>query len=209
MKKIKIFLAVVFLISSICLILSESIIAAPVTLEETRFHVTILKEGKLEVHYQLTFTEHQTRDRIKKIGQFFEPIQFIQSYGTHGKKKFNVTMEGLGGNYYSAKFNITTKTSNKYTIHMRYLVNKSVLEKIKIKGKTYGYFFWTPIQWGLPIKKQIVQIILPIEIARKYRKAEQVDQKLVDSLGIVTGRDTSSHSRWISAKTQRKRLTKP
>ena len=67
--------------------------AAPVTIEETKFHVTILKGGKLEVHYQLTFTEHQSRDKIKKIGKFFEPIKFIQSYGMDGRKRFNVSIK--------------------------------------------------------------------------------------------------------------------
>ncbi len=64
---------------------------APVTLEKAQYHVTILKDGKAEVLYQLTFREHESQNMIRTIGQFIQPMTILESYGTHGKKKFNFT----------------------------------------------------------------------------------------------------------------------
>ena len=84
-------------------------IAAPVTIKATKYHVTILKEGKCEILYEITFTEHESRDRIRSIGQFIEPMKFIESYGTTDGRRFQVTMSPLGNGFYSALFNITTR----------------------------------------------------------------------------------------------------
>ncbi|MCP4132223.1 MAG: hypothetical protein GY754_14725, partial [bacterium] len=172
--------------------------AAPVTIEETKYHVTILKDGKCEVLYQLTFTEHQGRDRIRTIGQFIEPMTFIETYGKFGAKRFKVRMESKGNAFYAAVFGLTTGIGKKYTVYFRYRIDKSVLDNTTYNNKPYSAFWWAPVQWSLPIKKQTVQIILPIEIPAKYRKAHQIKDALVNKHGVVV--DTpivKAHSRWV------------
>ena len=144
----------------ITLFLSEMAYTAPVTLEQAKYHMTILKDGKCEILYQLTFTELESRDRIRTIGQFIEPMSFIQTYGTHRGKRFKVTMQSKGNAFYSAVFNITTKKNEKYTINLRYRIDKPVLDKTTYNNKDYAIFWWSPIQWSLPIKKQIARIII-------------------------------------------------
>ncbi|HOP65086.1 MAG TPA: hypothetical protein PK906_17035, partial [Spirochaetota bacterium] len=170
----------------------------PVTLEETKFHATILKDGKLEVLYTITFTEHQNRDRIRSIGQFIEPMVIIESWGVSKGKKFKVTMSSNGNGYYAAIFNTRTVSDSKYSINIRYRVDKSVVSGTKKDGVDYAAFWWPPIQWDLPIKKQVVQIITPVEIPRKYRKAEQIKDDLVNKSGIIANTDTvNKNDRWI------------
>ncbi|TFH42256.1 MAG: hypothetical protein E4G96_03815, partial [Chrysiogenales bacterium] len=172
--------------------------AAPVTINETKFHVTILKEGKAEILYQLTFTEHETRDRIRTIGQFIEPMKFIESYGTHRGKRFGVTMEPIGNGFYSAVFDRTTKTGEQYTANMRYLVERPLIDKTEHNGVMYGKFWWAPVQWSLPIGKQTVQVVLPIEIPARINKAELVTPEVMNPTGILQNDDSMNmHQRWI------------
>ena len=75
------------------------------------------------------------------MGQFIEPMTLIQSYGIHNKKRFTVKMVSKGSGFYSANFNITTKANQKYTVNIRYRVDKQVLDKTTHKKKDYGYFW--------------------------------------------------------------------
>jgi len=174
------------------------VFAAPVTIDATAYHVTILKEGKCEILYEITFTELESRDRIRTIGQFIEPMTFIESFGTSGGKRFGVTMESLGNGFYSAVFNLTTQTGGRYTVSMRYLVEKPLLDRTENNGIVYGKFWWSPVQWSLPIGKQTVQIMLPIEIAARYNRPEMITPAVVGPTGFIEDKESKeSHQRWV------------
>lgn len=198
MKKFRIMHYLIIAAAILISPLEKAFTSDPVTLEETKFHATILQDGKLEVLYTITFTEHQNRDRIRAIGQFIEPMTFIESWGVYGGKKFEVTMNNNGGGYYAAVFEIRTEPEKKYVINIRYRIDKPVVSGTKYDGKDYTAFWWPPIQWGLPIKKQVVQIITPVEIPAKYKKAEQIKDDLVNSTGLIANSDTvKKNDRWI------------
>ena len=77
-------------------------------------------------------------------------------------------------------------------------MDRAVFDKTAYKSKEYAFFWWSPIQWSLPIKKQIVEIILPIEIPLKYKKARMIKDDLVNRYGVMTGENTvSNRSKWI------------
>ena len=172
--------------------------AAPVTINETKFHVTILQEGKAEILYQLTFTEHETRDRIRTIGQFIEPMKFIESFGTHRGKRFGVTMQPIGNGFYSAVFDITTKTGEQYTASMRYLVERPILDNTEYQGVVYGKLWWAPVQWSLPIGKQVVQVVLPIELPARINRPELVTDEVMAPTGLLQDDNARKrHQRWI------------
>ena len=94
--------------------------AQPVTLEETAFQLTLLKGGRAEVLYSITFTEHEGRDRIRSIGQFLEPMTVLESWGESGDEKFGVTMENNGSGYYAALFDIQRDLHSQYPVQTRY-----------------------------------------------------------------------------------------
>src|SRR3990172_2868894 len=172
--------------------------AAPVTINETSYHVTILKEGKCEILYRLTFTELESRDRIRTIGQFIEPMRFIESNGMHRGTPFGVTMQPIGNGFYSAVLDITTKTNEKYTVSMRYLVDKPLLDRTEHNSNLYGKFWWSPVQWSLPIGRQTVEIVLPIEIPERYNRPEMITNGIVGPTGFLEDSGSEGqHQKWI------------
>src|SRR4030042_1628842 len=184
----------------IALILLDAavVLSAPVTIDETKYHVTILREGQCEILYEITFTELESRDRMRTIGQFIEPMKFIESYGTHRGKRFGVDMQSIGNGYYSAVFDITTKTNEKYIVSMRYLVERPVLDRTEFNNITYGKLWWSPIQWSLPIGRQTVEMVLPIEIAARYNRPELITNQVLGPTGLLEDGDTKkAYQRWI------------
>ncbi|PKL15591.1 MAG: hypothetical protein CVV49_20660, partial [Spirochaetae bacterium HGW-Spirochaetae-5] len=178
--------------------ISLQLYSAPVTIEETKFHCTILQDGKLEVLYTIIFTEHEHRDRIRSIGAFIEPMTIIESWGEVDGRKFRTSMTSNGGGYYAAVFDRETVTSKKYTVNIRYRVDTSMTSPTRYNERNYAAFWWPPVQWDLPIKKQTVQIITPVEIPKSIKKAEQIKDDLVNRSGVIVNSDVvESNDRWV------------
>lgn len=168
------------------------------TIDETQFHCTVLKDGKLEVLYTITFTEYEHRDIIRSIGEFPEPMTILESWGESDGIKFKVIIKSIGNGYYSAVFDRKTASSKKYSVNISYRVDKEVFSKKKYSGMDYSAFSWLPVQWDLPVKKQTVRIITPAVIPDSISKAEQVTEDVVNKTGIISDSDSSaSNDRWL------------
>ena len=138
------------------LFVKTMLFAAPVTIEDTKYVATILQDGQMEILYSITFTENETRNKIRSIGQFIEPMSIIESWGTTGKNRFGVTMTKNSYGYYAANFSITTSQTKKYTVNIRYKLSKSMFTDTTFKNKPYGAFWWPTVQWDLPISYNFV-----------------------------------------------------
>ena len=55
---------------------------------------------------------------------------------------------------------------------------------------------WAPFEWALPIQRQELRYILPIELPEGVVEAEQVTDGIVDATGLLTS-DLSSFDRWV------------
>lgn len=78
-----------FFITILISLITIPLISAPVTIEETKFHCTILKDGKLEVLYTIIFTEHEHIDRIRFRGKFPQPMTIIESSAANGMENIS------------------------------------------------------------------------------------------------------------------------
>ncbi|HQO01725.1 MAG TPA: hypothetical protein PLI62_05605, partial [Spirochaetota bacterium] len=190
------------MIACVCFVIiavsASMLYGATVSLRNAEYHLNIDKSGRGDILYTLKFTDHESRDMIRTIGQFIEPVRFLESYGLYNGKKFSVTMEPKGNGFYTARFGITTSPGHDYTLRIRYAQERPLFDSTSVRGKPFGIFWWAPLQWSLPVEKQIVQIQLPVEIDRKYTRPEMVTDVVVNGAGILTDRDVvGGNDRWI------------
>ncbi len=171
--------------------------ADPVTLNLVKAYVVVLNDGRLDVKYSLTFTEHESRDKISNLGPFDTPHTIVSSQGSGPAGPFVVTLApGDKANYYRLNFERPTRAGEQYTVEVRYTVDRSVFDTTTVKDREYKAIGWAPFQWDLPIEKLELDYVLPIEIPSDITQPEQVTDEVVDATGLLV-EDTSQYDRWI------------
>ena len=61
--------------------LTTLLAADPVMINQSDYYVVVLQDGRLDIRYTLTFTEHETRQQITQIGPFTSPHTLLSASG--------------------------------------------------------------------------------------------------------------------------------
>ncbi|HIE24020.1 MAG TPA: hypothetical protein EYP68_07310, partial [Candidatus Korarchaeota archaeon] len=149
-------------------------------------------DGTMEVEYNLTFLEHGSRDRIRKLGPFDEGHKIESAVIIHDSEVKTVKLSEAEVGIYSVLFGYSTVPGERYTVSITYSVDREVVIEQEMFGELYFIFAWAPFQWSLPIEKETVMVVMPVELPSDIRKPEQITQELIDNLGIGYG-DLSSY----------------
>ncbi len=169
---------------------------APVTINRSEFYVVVLQDGRLDIRYSLTFTEHEGRDRIREIGPFGAGHRLIAAAGEGPDGAFAVDLEPAGNQTYAAVFEHPTYPGGQYTVTIRYAIDRPAFDATAVDGKPYRALAWAPFQWSLPIEEAVLQFIFPIELPAEVDQPEEVTDALVDASGLVVG-DIATFDRWV------------
>ncbi len=99
--------------------------ASAVELQEAESQVFLQPDGSIDVAYTLKISDTEGRGEIKKIGQFYEPIEFAKTYVRDASATNPVTMRPLGDGYYQAAF-AHQQPAGRYALVLEYHVAKTV-----------------------------------------------------------------------------------
>jgi len=145
----------------------------PVSLDLVDVYVVVLQDGRLNVRYSLTFTELESagRDRIRELGPFPDGHAITGTSGTGPDGSFDVSLSGSGP-VYQVDLGLITERNEQYTVQVNYTVNRSVFDATEVKGESYRVIGWAPFEWGLPIERQELRYVLPIELPEGVTEAE-------------------------------------
>ncbi|NLG27586.1 MAG: hypothetical protein GX557_06720, partial [Chloroflexi bacterium] len=169
----------------------------PITLDLVDNYVTVLSDGRLNVRYTLTFTELEAgRDRFRAVGPFPDNHTIVSSSGSGPDGVFTVTLSGDGRPYYQVNFERSTRKGQQYEVMIRYTVDRSVFDETTYQGQSYRAIGWAPFEWSLPITRQEIRYILPLELPDGITQAEQVTDEIVNASGLLVN-DTSGYDRWV------------
>ncbi|RLG40978.1 MAG: hypothetical protein DRO05_05055, partial [Thermoproteota archaeon] len=178
-----------WLILAIFLIISGLVnqAASQVTIEEVVVWIVLRSDGTMEVEYNLTFMEHDSRDRVRKLGPFEDDHSIESAVIVHNSEIREVSLSKVDESFYSVIFGFKTSPGEEYTVSIRYEVNKPVVIEKEMFGKQYVIFSWAPFQWELPIKNETIMIVMPVELPPEIARPEQITQELIDNLGVGYG----------------------
>ncbi|MFB0504384.1 MAG: hypothetical protein ACETWE_11170, partial [Candidatus Bathyarchaeia archaeon] len=193
-------LFIVIVLSVFLISLAFSSVAAqyPVTINNITIQVALQSDGKMDVEYSMTFTEHESRDKITEIGPFEEQHNIEDAYLMRGATRYDIDMRELRTGFYSPEFGITTETGEEYALYIDYFVDRSMVQEETLDSRTYEIFAWAPFQWSLPIQNQTVMLILPIELTSNITKPEHITQELIDSIGLGADLEKKEEfERWV------------
>jgi len=170
----------------------------PVTLNKSEYYINVLQDGRLQITYELTFTERESgRGRISELPPLESPHMLIESFGTGPDGRFDVSMQSTGrANVYSAVFAQSTRLGGQYVITIRYEVDRSVFDSTTIDGEAYRAIGWASGEWALPIEILAATFVLPIELPADVTRPEQVTDNVVNRAGVKVG-DLSTFNRWV------------
>ncbi len=160
--------------------------AGPPELTQVDSQVTVKRDGSLDVKYRLTFHELESRDRINTLGPLDPGHQILDTHIEYDGQQKDVRLSSQGGGFYTVPFGLNTQPGQDYTIHIHYTV-PGALDQTVVDGVNYRVLAWSPVQWNLPIKEQIVRYILPYELPAEVQKAEQVTNDMVNLSRIFAG----------------------
>ncbi|MFP3897420.1 MAG: hypothetical protein ACLFV5_11385, partial [Anaerolineales bacterium] len=191
----RIFLVLILFVTLLGLV-SPCLAQDPVILDNVDAYVVVLNDGRMNVLYTLIFTEREDgRDRIRELGPFPQDHTIVSASGQGPDGAFSVNLSG-GPEYYQVNFERPTRRNQQYEVAIRYTVDRSVFDETTIKGDPYRIIGWAPFQWGLPIARQEIRYVLPIELPEGVTEAEQVTDEIVDATGLIV-EDTSAFDRWV------------
>jgi len=147
----------------------------PVSLDLVDVYVVVLQDGRLNVRYSLTFTELEGgRDRIRELGPFPQDHTITGASGSGPDGAFPVSLSGSGP-IYQVDLGLTTERNKQYTVQVNYTVNRSVFDATEVEGQSYRVIGWAPFQWSLPIERQELRYVLPIELPEGITDAFSVE----------------------------------
>src|SRR4030042_5701092 len=106
----------------------------------------------------------------------------VSSSGQGPDGAFTATLSG-GPQFYQVNFERSTRQGQQYKVLVRYTVDRSVFDETTFEGKEYRVIGWAPFEWALPIQRQEIRYILPIELPPGITEAEQVTDAIVDATG--------------------------
>ena len=132
-----------------------------VTIEKVVVWVVLRSDGTMEVEYNLTFLEHSSRDRIRKLGPFEEGHNIKSALIVHNSEVRAVELSEVEDGLYSVLLGYTTAPGERYTVSIRYSVDKPVVIEQEMFGELYSIFAWAPFQWSLPVENETVMIVMP------------------------------------------------
>ena len=171
--------------------------AGPPELTLVDSQVTVKQDGSLDVKYSLTFHELDSRDRINTLGPLDSGHKILDAHIEHDGQETDVRLSSKGGGFYTIPFGFTTQAGQDYTLYVHYTV-PSRLDQTVVDNVNYRVLAWSPVQWSLPIKEQVVRYILPYELPAEVKEAEQVTDELVDQSRIIVNESTiKSFDRWV------------
>ena len=137
--------------------------AGPPVITKVQSQVSVLQDGMLDIKYDLTFRETESRSGITTMGPFDSGHEIVESTVEHDGQMSVVEMSAKGSGFYSGDFGFDTSPGVDYTVHVRYRVPYA-LDETTINGEPYRVLEWSPIEWNLEIGEQIATLILPIEL---------------------------------------------
>ncbi|MBC7257569.1 MAG: hypothetical protein H5T66_15835, partial [Chloroflexi bacterium] len=94
------------------------------------------------------------------------------------------------------RFAKSTERNGQYTIQVRYTVDRSVFEATTYNGQPYRAIGWAPFEWALPIVRQEIRYILPVELPAHITQPEQVTEGIVQATGLVVN-NANAFDRWV------------
>ncbi|MDI7276141.1 MAG: hypothetical protein QME94_09180, partial [Anaerolineae bacterium] len=169
---------------------------APVTINRSESYVVVRQDGRLDIRYSLTFTEHEGRDRIREIGPFGAGHALVAAAGEGPDGAFTVDLEPVGEGTYAAIFERPTRLGEQYTVTIRYAIERPAFDATVVDGRPYRALAWAPFQWSLPIEEAVLQFVFPIELPAGVDTPEEVTDALVNESGLLVG-DTAAFDRWV------------
>jgi len=203
MKRLKDRRRLLLLVTTLALLLAylplttTAFAAGPPELTLVDSQVTIKQDGSLDVKYRLTFHELDSRDRINTLGPLDADHKLLDAHIEHDGSKTDLRLSSKGSGFYTIPFGFDTKPGRDYTVHIHYTV-PSRLDQTVVDGVNYRVLAWSPVQWNLPIKEQVVRYILPYELPADVKDAEQVTDELVDQSRIIVNEATiKAFDRWV------------
>ena len=184
------------LTSVLLLLIGAPVLAAP-TIPTINNQVTVLSDGTLNVRYQLTFLENESRNKITTLGPFDPGHQMLEAKLDYGGGSTPIDLVSQGDNKYTANFGMSTQPGETYTVTLRYQVNRP-LDATNVNDQPYRVFAWSPPEWALPIGEEIVTVITPIELAADITQPEQVTNSIVEKAGLLeNASNKAAFDRWV------------
>jgi hypothetical protein len=111
------------LTSVLLLLIGTPVLAAP-TITDVNSQVTVLGDGKLDVRYQLTFLENESRNKITTLGPLDPGHQILAAQLDYSGGSSPIDLVSQGDNKYTANFGINTQPGETYTATIHYQVNR-------------------------------------------------------------------------------------
>src|SRR5512144_1166873 len=156
-------LSYALMLASVWLLIVSAIAFAAPTITSVDSQIAVLSDGKLDVRYQLTFLENETRNKITTLGPLDPGHQIIDAQLDYAGGSSPIDLVSQGDNKYTANFGLTTQPGETYTVTVRYRVNRA-LDTTQVNGAPYRVIDWSPPEWALPLGEEIVTVITPIEL---------------------------------------------
>jgi hypothetical protein len=73
-----------------------------------------------------------------------------------------------------------------YKAVIRWVAGKPSVERTQVGGQDYAVFAWAPFEFDIPMGKETVHLVLPVELDKSITQPEQVTDEVVNATGLKT-----------------------
>jgi len=160
--------------------------ADPVDLLEQDAQVFVQDNGGVDVIYTLRFRDNEGRSAIRKIGELYEPLHFTRGLLRGEGWTAAVEMSSVGGGYYRADFERSTRAGQTYTLELHYRCNRRFADPTSRDGEELLAMWFNPVRWTLPVGRSVVKLVLPLGLPAGVEEHEDISPQMVDGLGVIT-----------------------
>ncbi|HOD41460.1 MAG TPA: hypothetical protein PKL57_12945, partial [Candidatus Wallbacteria bacterium] len=188
-RAVALFLAALVICQAYLLITCRACLAQ-VELKDINSQINILQDGRIKVKYRLQFLEKQSRDLIKTVGPF-DPNHAIDStrlINSSTGEEIGVSLIAPAASIrdsYGVKMGRRTQPGESYDLSIAYSVSEPSAFTTQINGADFAGIEWNAPQWALPIDKQTMTFITPIELPDNIKKPEDITDPILDTIGVI------------------------